>query len=152
MEDEVKNDLPEKSEVEDVNVKIDATALTDAVEKLSDIVEKMTPPESLPGPPGAELSEKDKKDLGRYSIAKAILKQFDAQQGKGKLDGIELEMHEEAIRESAAAGRAIGGLGSPSLYTRADLKATVDAQGGYTVATELPGFIDTLKNTMATVG
>ena len=147
MEDEVKKDLPETSKVE-VDVKIDATELNAAVDRLAETVK---PPEPLPGAPAPELSEKDKKDMERYSIAKAILKKSQAQNGEGKLDGIELEMHQEAVRESRAAGREIAGLGVPSHFTRADLKATVDAQGGYTVATELPGFIDTLKNNMATV-
>ena len=152
MEDEVKKDLPETSKVEEINVKIDATELTAAVTKFVDAVEKQTeaikPPDpELPGPIGGDLSAQDRKDLVRYSIARAILKQA----SKDKLDGVELEMHQEAVRESKAAGRVISGLGVPSLFTRADLKATVDAAGGYTVATTLPGFIDTLKNNMATI-
>ena len=45
------------------------------------------------------------------------------------------------------------GLGIPSLiHSRADLKASVDAAGGYTVATEMQGLIPTLRNNMASVG
>lgn len=107
---------------------------------------------AIPGPIGPEVSEHDKKDLDKYSIAKAIFKQFEAITGKGRLDGIELEMHQEAVEENKRAGIPTAGLGIPTMaHSRADLQATVDAAGGYTVATELPGFIDTLKNTMVTL-
>jgi len=149
--EEKKNDLPETSKV-DVNVKVDATEIAEAVNKMADVVEKMNKPENIPGAVSSDISDHDKKDLGKYRIGKAIYKQFQAQQGHGKLDGIELEMHQEAIEENKKSGAPISGLGVPSLiHSRADLKATVDAAGGYTVATELPGFIDTLKNSMVSL-
>jgi len=62
-------------------------------------------------------------------------------------------MHEEAVKESRATGRSIVGLGIPSmvLHSRADLQATVDAAGGYTVPTDTTGFIGTLQNSMSTI-
>ena len=99
--EEKKEDLaPETSKVEDINIKIDATEVTEAVKKLAETVEKMTPPkvEDIPGAPPVE-SEKDKKDLDRYSIREAIFKEWQSKVGKGKLDGVELEMHQEAVKE-----------------------------------------------------
>ncbi len=153
MEDEVKKDLPEESKVEEVTVKIDASAVEEAVKKGIEEGLKNITPEALPGAPATDLSEKDKKDIRKYSIRNAILKKAESQQGIGKFDGIELEMHQEAVREGVASGQTVTGLGIPSLILqqRADLKATVDAAGGYTVATDTVGFIDTLKNTMATI-
>ena len=68
-------------------------------------------------------------------------------------DGIELEMHQEAVKEAKDAGRAVSGMGVPAfmLHSRADLQATTDAVGGYTVGTDTQGFIPTLQNTMASM-
>ena len=154
MEDEKKNDLPEERKVEEVTVKIDASTVKDAVkEGIEEGFKNLPTPEPLPGAPAPDISEQDKKDLSTYSYAKAILNKALSQNGEGKLDGIEGEMHQEAIRESRGTGREISGLGIPSMILnhRADLKATVDAQGGYTVATDTTGFIETLKNNMATM-
>jgi len=150
MEDEVKKDLPEERKVEH-EFKLDTEGLKEAI--VDGVKEALTPPEALPGAPAPDISEKDAEDLAKYSIRSAILKKAESQAGSGKFDGIELEMHQEAVKESIASGRAIMGLGIPSmaLHKRADLKATVDAAGGYTVATDTVGFIDTLKNTMATL-
>ena len=148
MEDEKKNDLPENSKVEVNTDKLDAS-----IDKLAEVVEKMTPQEPLPGAPARDISQKDKKSLENYSIRKAILKKAQAQNGEGKLDGIEGEMHQEAIKEAAGTGREISGLGIPLVYlnNRANLQATTDAAGGYTVATDTISFIDSLKNNMASV-
>ena len=155
MEKEEKKDLaPETSKV-DVNVKVDASELNEAVTKLADTVEKLNQPkpEDIPGAPAPTVSEHDKKDLDKYSIHSAILKQAEAKQGIGKFDGIELEMHQEAVKEARDAGRAVSGIGVPAfmLHSRADLQATTDAVGGYTVGTDTTGFIPTLQNTMATM-
>lgn len=72
--------------------------------------------------------------------------------GRGGFNGIEKEMHEEAEREMRASKLELQGVGVPSMiHSRADLKASVDASGGYTVATELQGLIPTLRNSMASV-
>ena len=153
MEKEEKKDLaPETSKVE---VELKTEGFEKAVEKLADVVERMKAPENIPGAPAPEISEKDERDLAKYSIARAIWKKAQAQGGTTRFDGIELEMHQEAVKENKERGITVQGLGVPGLITnpktRADLKATVDASGGYTVATDLPGFIDTLKNSMASM-
>jgi len=151
MEDNVKKDLPEESKVTH-EVKLDTDGLKEAI--VDGVKEglKHIEAEPLPGPPAPEVSEEERKAVASYSIRKAILKKAESQNGGPALDGIELEMHQEAVREGAAAGRPIQGLGVPTMiHSRVDLKATVDAAGGYTVATDLPGFIDTLKNNMALV-
>ena len=148
MEDEKKNDLPENSKVEVNTDKLDAV-----VDKFVDAVEKLTPAEPLPGAPAQDMSNKDKKSLESYSIREAILKKALSQNGEGKMDGIEGEMHQEAIREARGTGREISGLGIPLMYLnhRANLQASVDAAGGYSVATDTISFIDSLKNNMASV-
>lgn len=153
MSETKKDDLAQDSKVEDINIKIDASEVTDAVTKLADVVEKMTPPEPLPGAPAQDISEKDKKDLRKYSVRNAIYKKAMAQQGTGKFDGVELEMHQEAEKESRESGRPLMGLGIPSAYlhARATLQASTDAAGGYTVDEDTTGFIETLKNSMSTV-
>jgi acyl CoA:acetate/3-ketoacid CoA transferase alpha subunit len=101
-------------------------------------------------PPAPEVTEEEKKAIRTYSVRKAILQKAYPDES-GSLDGLELEMHQQAAKENRDAGRALGGVGIPTMFTRATLQATVDAAGGYTVATELPGFIDTLKNNMASL-
>ncbi len=125
----------------------------DAEKKAQEEAEVKAKAANIPGAQGGGSSEQDEKDMRKYSIRKAILKKAESQQGVGKFDGIELEMHQEAVREGASSGQTVTGLGIPSmvLEQRADLKATVDAQGGYTVATDTVGFIETLKNNMATI-
>lgn len=154
MSEEAKKDLAQEEGKVDVNVKIDTSGLEKVLKDFTDeIGTKIT---NIPGDRLADgLSEGDKKTLNQYSIAKAILKKAHAQAGLDKFDGVEREMHEEAVREAKNAEVKIDGMGVPLIalrhmkaQTRADLQATVDAAGGYTVATELPGFIDTLKNTM----
>jgi HK97 family phage major capsid protein/HK97 family phage prohead protease len=143
MEDEKRDGL--KQEVE---VKVNTEALDRSIEKLGETVEQLRDL-NIPGPGAGDLSEKDKKDLSKYSIAKAILTFADPRRN---LDGIELEMHQEAQREMKQGKMELQGLGIPSIiHSRADLKASVDASGGYTVATEMQGLIPTLRNNMASV-
>jgi len=153
MEEKVKDDLPEESKVEEVTVKIDASEVEEAVKKGIKDGFKEVAPEALPGAPAPDLSEQDKKDLRKYSVRTAILKKALQKEGSGKFDGIELEMHQEAEKEARETGRALVGLGIPSAYLhkRADLQASVDAAGGYTVAEDTTGFIESLKNSMSTI-
>ena len=117
--------------------------------RLSDEIDANLKKQSIPTLSTQDLSKKDAETFGRYSIAKAILNYGTRD---GKLDGVEKEMHEEAQREmQAAGGLSLNGLGVPACAVRADLKATVDASGGYTVATDLYGLIPTLKNNMVSL-
>ncbi len=149
MEDEVKKDLPETSKVE-VNVTLDTKEFEKQVDRL---VETVTPKKEpvLPGAPAQDMSEKDAKTIADYRISTAILKQANAMRGEGKLDGLELEMHQEAVEENRLAGVPTSGLGIPSMIQQRALKAITDSAGGYTVATELPFLIPFLENNMATL-
>ena len=162
MEKEEKTDLaPETSKVEDINVKVDTSGIKEAiVEGVTAAFKAKAEAEAaelalknIPGAIGGGESPHDKKDLDKYSIHSAILKMAESKQGMGKFDGIELEMHQEAVKEAKDAGRSVAGMGIPAfmLHNRADLQATVDAVGGYTVGTDTTGFIPTLQNTMATM-
>ncbi len=143
----------EESKVEEVTVKLDATGVEEAVKKGIEEGIKKAKPEDIPGAPAPDLSKQDKKDFAKYSIQSAILKKAEAIQGSGVFDGIELEMHQEAVKESRDAGRSVAGVGVPAafLHQRADLQGSVDAAGGYTVGTDTTGFIPTLKNAMPTM-
>lgn len=89
---------------------------------------------------GAGISVKDQADLQRFSFRKLIL----AGLGQSKLDGIELEMHQEAVKEATAENRIIRGLGVPYLLLsnmvmkRASTgqNVTTAAEGGYLVQEE----------------
>ena len=78
------------------------------------------------------------KEVRNFSFFKAI-NDFT----NGKLDGVEREMHEEAVNEARSAGRSINGLGIPSfmLESRADV-----TQGGSAIApTNVLGFADAMR-------
>jgi len=78
------------------------------------------------------------KEVRDFSFFKAI-NDFT----NGKLDGVEREMHEEAVNEARSAGRSINGLGIPSfmLESRADV-----TQGGSAIApTNVLGFADAMR-------
>ena len=78
------------------------------------------------------------KEVRDFSFFKAI-NDFT----NGKLDGVEREMHEEAVNEARSAGRSIDGLGIPSfmLETRANV-----TQGGSVIApTNVLGFADAMR-------
>ena len=78
------------------------------------------------------------KEVRNFSFFKAV-NDFT----NGKLDGVEREMHEEAVNEARSAGRSINGLGIPSfmLETRADV-----TQGLSAIApTNVLGFADAMR-------
>ena len=79
------------------------------------------------------------KELREFSVVKAIR---DIKSGKG-LDGLEREASEQAARN---AGVSLGGndFFIPAEYGKRDLEAGIDAEGGYTVATEVGGLIEKL--------
>jgi HK97 family phage major capsid protein len=89
---------------------------------------------------GNGISVKDQADLQRFSFRKVIL----AGLGHAKLEGIELEMHQEAIREAQGENRIVRGIGIPYLLLskRAMKRAstgqnvTTAADGGYLVQEE----------------
>tara|TARA_B110000091_G_scaffold62509_1_gene68739 strand:- start:461 stop:1711 length:1251 start_codon:yes stop_codon:yes gene_type:complete len=85
------------------------------------------------------MTPKDNKSEKRgYSLFKAISGLMN-----GNLDGLEKELHDEAVLEARAAGRTIDGLGIPSrlLESRADV-----TQGTSAIApTVVMGFQDALR-------
>lgn len=99
---------------------------------------------------GEGTSVKDQADFQRFSFRKLIL----AGIGHGKLEGIELEMHQEAIKEATAEHRIIRGIGIPYLLlskrvmTRASTgqNVTTAADGGYLVQEEPLLYYEALRN------
>ena len=120
--------------------------------------EENAAPRSVVGDVNTGLSQKEFRELQGYSFVRAF-RQMLNKGDDGALDGIEKEMHTEAIKELRDAGvprgngnllvpqlilRSAGGLGS--METR-DLTATGGslAEGGYTIATQLGSLIDRLR-------
>jgi HK97 family phage major capsid protein len=99
---------------------------------------------------GNGISLKDQEDMQRYSFRKVIL----AQLGQGKLDGIELEMHQEALKEASEDKRIIRGIGVPYLLlskramkrSSTGQNVTTAADGGYLVQDEPLLYYDALRD------
>lgn len=85
----------------------------------------------------APISE-EKKVVKRYNFLKAINAYATRD---GKLDGVELEMHQEAKREAQTQGRVIEGLGVPGMFFRQpskrDMTVGTPTAGGNTVQTTI---------------
>ena len=78
------------------------------------------------------------KEVRNFSFFKAINDFTD-----GKLDGVEREMHEEAVNEARSAGRSINGLGIPSFMLESRANVT---QGTSAIApTNVLGFADAMR-------
>jgi HK97 family phage major capsid protein len=101
---------------------------------------------------GRDISKDDKKAVERFSFRKAILT---AAEGRA-LDGVEAEMHQEAIREAKAEGRSISGIGVPYMllanktHGRASTgqNITTAGDGGYLKQEEPLLFLAALRNRM----
>lgn len=98
---------------------------------------------------GTSISKNDEKDLKKYSFVRAI-------QGaiRGKLEGLELEMHQEAVREMAAQGGEVTGIGVPSIALRMggyQKRADITTSTAPLVQTNVVGFIDALYAKMLLV-
>jgi HK97 family phage major capsid protein len=69
------------------------------------------------------------RSLGNYSLLKAIRSSLPANKGGVVLDGIEKEMHEEAVKEARSLGQEIEGVGIPQmLLSRRDNSITMPTQ------------------------
>ena len=111
------------------------------IDELKNSIEMIERQEKL----NAEIASKvvapvsnEPKEVRNFSFFKAV-NDFT----NGKLDGVEREMHEEAVNEARSAGRSINGLGIPSfmLESRADV-----TQGGSGIApTNVLGFADAMR-------
>jgi len=98
---------------------------------------------------GPSISKNDEKDLRKYSFVRAI-------QGAimGKLEGIEAEMHQEAIREMSSHGGVVNGIGVPSIALRMggyQKRADITTATAPLVQTNVVGFIDALYAKMLCV-
>ena len=100
-----------------------------------------------------DISDNEKKSLGKYSFIKATRSLLP----NGKLEGVELEMHQEAIKESRENGLAITGIGVPELMMQE--KRTVSAtggssgsEGGVMVPEEIAPLVETLTAKMVLAG
>lgn len=94
------------------------------------------------------------REIRQYSVLKAIRSSME-----GRLEGLELEMHQEGIEELRKAGASPEGRGviipaavlraRPAFAENRDMTVTGGTsgdQGGVTVATEIGTFIDYLRN------
>ncbi len=98
---------------------------------------------------GKVVNENDAKDIRRYSFVRAM-------QGilNGRLEGIEAEMHTEAVREMAAQGGVVSGIGVPSIVLRMggeSKRADITTATAPLVQTNVVGFIDALYAKMLLV-
>ena len=78
------------------------------------------------------------KEVRNFSFFKAVNDFTD-----GKLDGVEREMHEEAVNEARSAGRTINGLGIPSFMLES--RANVTQAGSAIAPTNVLGFADAMR-------
>lgn len=89
------------------------------------------------------------RDLGSYSLLKAIRSSLPTNKGGVELDGIEKEMHDEAVKEARSLGFAIEGVGIPQmLLSRRDNSITMPTQpedGGVLVEKTNRPVIDLLR-------
>lgn len=103
------------------------------------------------GTPGADdISEKDRRDLSKYSFLKAIRSQLPNQ----RLEGVELEMHQEGEKEMRDAGvsKDITGIIIPERILNLGQKRAYSAtggssgsEGGVDIATDIGSIIDDLR-------
>lgn len=101
---------------------------------------------------GRVLSDQDKKTVERFSFRRAILS---AAEGR-HLDGVEAEMHQEAVREAKAEGRSVSGIGVPYMllanktHGRASTGQNIATagDGGYLKQEEPLMFLAALRNKM----
>lgn len=96
----------------------------------------------------SERGEKKEKEklVKRHSITKVLSAL--AFPNKRQLDGVELEMHQEAEKEARTFNRDIEGYGIPSFFMgreKRDLTVGTNTAGGHTVATELGEMIPYLQ-------
>lgn len=64
-------------------------------------------------------NDTEKRDLASYSLLKAVRS---AVPGAAPLDGIELEMHQEAVREARGFGENVQGVGVPSFMVSGNVR------------------------------
>ncbi len=107
------------------------------------LISRQTP--FTPGTPAPEYSRSERRDVARYSLARAI-----AGAAEGRLDGIEKEMSDELAR---SMGRRPQGFFIPNeiLAQRAGMSVGLDsgAYGGSAVSTQLTDLLGALRPRLA---
>jgi len=125
------NNLLETCKTEARNLNDDEQVSYDAkienIDKLKKDIEMVERQEKLNAEIAANVAAtpvNEPKEIRDYSFFKAIQGSLN-----GNLDGVEREMHEEAMNEARSAGRSINGLGIPSfmLEARADISQGTSA-------------------------
>lgn len=125
------NNLLEACKTEARNLNDDEQVSYDAkienIDKLKKDIEMVERQEKLNAEIAANVAAtpvNEPKEIRDYSFFKAIQGSLN-----GNLDGVEREMHEEAMNEARSAGRSINGLGIPSfmLEARADISQGTSA-------------------------
>lgn len=98
-----------------------------------------------------EPTNEEKKIMKEFRFQDVIKSSLQLREQGKTPDGLILEMHKEAEREAKVNGVSISGIGIPSMLLRsrrveqrANQVVGTDSAGGYTVPTELVGFIDAL--------
>ena len=111
------------------------------IDELKNSIEMIERQEKL----NAEIASKvvapvsnEPKEVRNFSFFKAV-NDFT----NGKLDGVEREMHEEAVNEARSAGRSINGLGIPSFMLES--RANVTQAGSAIAPTNVLGFADAMR-------
>ena len=138
-EEETRFDTLEK-EVRELDVKIEKEVRIEAAEIRA--AEMAGSSGQSFNPNGGEAAEKAKA-LKRYSLHKALRSQLPGQ----KLDGVELEMHQEVQKRAAEIGKEVTGIGVPQEF-RADGQTVTQDSGAYganLVATDHKGVIEFLR-------
>ena len=95
-----------------------------------------------------KVSDKDAKDISKYSLRKALLSLTDR---NSRLEGIELEMHQEADAEMRAFGKSVSGAGIAiptiamgSIYQKRDITVAT-GNGSFTVEDGVLGYVEALR-------
>ena len=109
----------------------------------------------LAGAKPIQLSEQEKRDLGRFDFNKLLNEIHRGARGNGvRLDGIEAELVSEGEKEARSAGIQVTGVVLPRLLVRKEARdmtatgttSTTGDQGGMTVATNKAGLLDDFFN------
>ena len=113
----------------------------ESIDKLAKNIETVERQEKL----NAEIASKastqapsNEKEVRNFSFFKAV-NDFT----NGKLEGLEREMHEEAVNEARSAGRTINGLGIPSFMLES--RDNVTQAGSAIAPTNVLGFADAMR-------
>jgi hypothetical protein len=86
-----------------------------------------------------QTKKQETREANSYSLVKAVREYL-----SGNLEGLEKEMHDEAIREARDHGMAITGIGVPSMVSFDYEKRDIVAGSSPAVASDPRGFFDSL--------